>query len=133
MQKKNKKWKFSIYHHPYYKKTSSVTMLSNLGWEPLQDRRKITRLTMLQKIRQGQVAILAGSFLQPASSRRSSSRLNHTQYLNLTSNQSAEVTCTQSYFPHTIPEHININDIQLFKTVVTSYICPLTASSNQRE
>ena len=46
----------------------------------------------------------------------------------------------QSYFPHTIndwnslPEHIvNINDTQLFKSAVTSYISPSTASSNQHE
>ena len=122
-----------------YKKTSSVaSMLSNLGWEPLQDRRKIARLTMLQKIRQGQVAIPAGSFLHPASSRRSSSRLNHTQsYIKPTGRSDFYL---QSYFPHTIndwnslPEHIvNINDIQLFKSAVTSYICPSTASSNQQE
>ena len=83
------------------KKTSSVTsMLSNLEWEPMQDRRKIARLTMLQKIRQGQVAIPAGSFLQPASSRRSSSRLNHTQsYIKPTSRSDFYL---QSYFPHTI-------------------------------
>ena len=116
-----------------YKQTSSVTsMLSNLGWEPLQDRRKIARLTMLQKIRQGQVAI------HPASSRRSSSRLNHTQsYIKPTGRSDFYL---QSYFPHTINdwnsllEHIvNINDIQLFKSAVTSYICPSTASSNQQE
>ena len=120
-----------------YKKTSSVTsMLSNLGWEPLLDRRKIARLTLLQKIRQGQVAIPAGSFLQPASSHRSSSRLNHTQnYIKPTSRSDFYL---QSYFPHTIndctlPEHIvDINDIQLFKSAVTSYICPSTASSNQQ-
>ena len=115
-----------------YKKTSSVTsMLSNLWWEPLQDRRKIARLTMLQKIRQGQVAISAESFLQPASSRHSSGQLNHIQsYIKPTSRSDFYL---QSYFPHTIndwnslPEHIiNINDIQLFKSAVTSYICPST-------
>ena len=91
---------------------------------------------MFQNIRQGQVAIPAGSFLQPASSRRSSSRLNHTQsYIKPTGRSDFYL---QSYFPqndwNSLPEHIvNINDTQLFKSAVTSYICPPTASSNQQE
>ena len=123
-----------------YKKTSSVTsMLFNLGWESLQDWRKIERLTMLQKIRQGQVAIPTGSFLQLASSRRSSSLLNH----RVTSNQLAEVifsTCNHisihykwlELSPGTNYQHQRhtTRAYNSSKSAVTSYICPSTASSN---
>ncbi|XP_072016887.1 uncharacterized protein [Amphiura filiformis] len=49
-----------------YGRRSSVTdMIERLEWEPLQTRRKISRMTMLYKTQNGQVAIPAQKFLQP--------------------------------------------------------------------
>ena len=111
-------------------------MITNLGWEPLQNRRKVARLTMLQKIRQGQVAIPAQTFLQPATSRRSS-RLNHNQCYTKPTGRTDYFL--QSFFPLTIndwnslPEHIvTINQINEFKIAVTNNIKATTAPSNQQ-
>ena len=53
-----------------YRWTSSVSkMLTKLNWNPLEHRRRASRLTMLHKISQGQVARPAHKFIQPVQTR----------------------------------------------------------------
>ena len=51
-----------------YKTTSSTTkMISDLGWEPLQQRRSDTRLVMIYRITHCLVDITASTYLHPSS------------------------------------------------------------------
>ncbi len=114
-----------------YRRTSSVsTMLQKLDWRPLEQRRKVTRLSMLNKIINYQVAILANEFLNPASTRRSS-QLNHNKTINRLAGRSDFYN--NSYFPLTIeewnnlPEHIvNITDPKIFKVAVADHIASIS-------
>ena len=110
-----------------YRWTSSVTnMLEQLDWSPLEHRRRTSRLSMLNKIAQGQVAIPAHKFMQPVQT-RSSSRLNHNKAFTRLTGKSNFFN--KSFFPLTIlqwnklPEHIvNISDPKQFKNTVAAYI-----------
>ena len=110
-----------------YRKTSSVTeMLNKLDWIPLQERRRIGRITMLHKISNGQIAIPAGKFLQPVQT-RTSSRRNHNKAITRLTGRTEYYN--QSFFPHTINEWnklpstlVNITDTKSFKEALTGHI-----------
>ena len=110
-----------------YRWTSSVSkMLTKLNWNPLEHRRRASRLTMLHKISQGQVAIPAHKFIQPVQT-RSSSRVNHSKAYTRIPGKSN--VFNDSFFPLTIlqwnqlPEHlINITNPDSFKSHVTTHI-----------
>ena len=110
-----------------YRWTSSVSeMLEELKWIPLHERRKVDRLTMLHKIKHGQVAIPAQKFLQPVQT-RSSERINHDQ--NITRLTGRTKYYNSSFFPQTINEWnklsqgiVNIEDKDIFKDSLTSQI-----------
>ena len=118
-----------------YRWTSSVTeMLNKLEWIPLQERRRIGRITMLHKIVHSQVAIPARKFLQPVQT-RSSSRLNHNQSIKRLTGRTNYYS--QSFFPHTINEWnnlpgtiVNITETSNFKEALTAYISQNINTSN---
>ncbi len=108
-----------------YRPTSSVTdMLAKLNWDSLQMRRTATRLTMLHKITNDQVAIPASTFLQPVP--RLTRLLNQKAFIR----PHAKKDCyNKSFFPRTIaewnylPDHlVNTNDTKQFKESVTNYL-----------
>ena len=111
--------RFAIRDYDY---TSSVTkMLQELDWHPLQMRRSVARLTMMQKIVTGQVAIPAQKFLQPVS--RPSRHHNSKSFKRPSVNKDC---LGKSFFPRTIAEWnllpestINIENTATFKKQVT--------------
>ena len=118
-----------------YRRTSSVTtMLNKLNWIPLRQRRKIARLTMIHKVINGQVAIPAHTFVQPATTRKSY-RHNHKNQIKRMCGKSDYYN--QSFFPLTIQEWnqlpqdlVNITETGTFKAAVADYITS-TAQSTQ--
>ena len=104
---------------------SSVTdMLAKLKWDTLQMRRKATRLTMLHKITNDQVAIPASTYLQPVP--RLTRKQNHKAYIR----PFAKKDCySKSFFPRTIAEWnyipdrlIDLTEAAEFKEEVTTHL-----------
>ena len=99
--------------------TSSVTsMLHQLGWTSLQDRRKQQRLTMLYKIQNDLVAIDKDQYLQPITR---STRHTHPQAFKIP--HSTTDYHLHSFFPQTIrdwnalpPETITAPSLNVFKS-----------------
>jgi len=81
-----------------YKPRDSVTdMISTLGWDPLQTRRRHNRLTLMYKITNGLVAIPPDDYLKPTTRMsRSSSSHTYQQYHCNTDQFKA------SFFPRTV-------------------------------
>ncbi|XP_072025079.1 uncharacterized protein [Amphiura filiformis] len=53
----------------YSRESSPSSMISTLGWDSLEQRRKVARVTMMHKIANGQAAIPERTFLQPVNRR----------------------------------------------------------------
>ena len=82
-----------------YSRYSSVTsMLSKLGWQPLEERRRTARLSLMFKISHNIVEVPASDFLIQADSRTRNSELTYKHFTT---------HCEQyknSFFPRTVPE-----------------------------
>ncbi len=108
-----------------YSRESSVSaMLLKLNLDPLQLRRQATRLTLMYKITNSQVAIPAQKFLTPVA--RPTRRNNSRAYQRPRANKNCY---NNSFFPKTIaewnslPEHlVNINTPEAFKEQVTEHL-----------
>ena len=82
-----------------YKYTSSVTsMLQELGWKSLEDRRKAIDLTMMYKIVNNEVDIPTSPYIEY---NRSSTRAKHTHRLHHI--RTSKDTFKFSFFPRTVP------------------------------
>ena len=110
-----------------YDYNSSVTkMLENLKWDTLQMRRQVSRLTVLYKSINDQVAIPAQSFLTPVA--RSTRRNNSKAFIR----PHATKDCYKhSFFPQTISEWnflpeavVNSTSSDTFKELVTNHLRP---------
>ena len=100
-----------------YRRTSSVTeMLTNLDWDTLQERRDLTRLSMMYRIVHGLVDIPAESYLKPSTS---TTRGHNSRFRQIRTSNS---TYQQSFFPE---DHWN----QLPQTAVSQ--TTLEAFQNQ--
>ena len=109
-------------------------MPNQLQWDSMQLRRKASRLTMMHKIVNDQVAIPASKFLQPA---QRPTRLQNTTKAFLIDRTPKRTAFNQSFFPRTIaewnyiPEHIiNTASSDTFKTQVTAYLRETSAKNN---
>ena len=88
------------------RRRSSVTsMLETLGWDTLQERRKVARITTMKKITCGRVAINPEDYLLPNSTRTRS--VNSAKFKHYSTK--TEVF-KNSYFPRTIPQWNNTSD-----------------------
>jgi len=100
-----------------------TAMVSKLGWEPLQDRRRLQRLIMLFKVNHNLVHIPEAAHIVRASDRRT----RGTQRLFV---PYTRVTIyKQSFFPRTIQDWnrlpsstTDISDIEAFKTALRSSV-----------
>ena len=100
-----------------YQKTSSVTsMLKDLGWETLQQRRKYNRLTMMYKIINNQVAIPPNDHIEfnTRTLRNKHSQQLRTKFVDIE-------TYRNSFFPKTIIEWNNLSENQISCTSVSSF------------
>ena len=108
----------------YHMRSSVTDMLAKLKWDTLQMRRKATRLTMLHKITNDQVAIPASTYLQPVP--RLTRKQNHKAYIR----PFAKKDCySKSFFPRTIAEWnyipdrlIDLTEAAEFKEEVTTHL-----------
>ena len=102
-----------------YSRQSSITqILKDLDWRPLQTRRKIDRLTILQKAREGHLALPLQNVLHPAQGLTKHSHVNAYQEL-----QTNKDTYKFSFFPrslkdwNSLPKSItDITESKLFKS-----------------
>ena len=77
-----------------YMRTSSVTSLMHqLGWDILQRRRELVRLTMMYRTVHQLVEMLAESYLTPSTTR---TRCHDTRYRQI---QTSFAGCQSSFFP----------------------------------
>ena len=101
-----------------YKQKSSVTkMITELGWETLDDRRKKKRLTMMYKISNELVGINKGEHLKPiinSKTRKKNSMNYHPIYARLN-------TYKHSYFPRTIHEWNTLGDSTVTATSIDAF------------
>ena len=82
-----------------YKRDSSVTeMMQKLGWQSLEQRRKLARLALMYKITMGKAAVGNLEILQKNSRARAANSCN---YNHLRTNTAQHI---KSFFPRTIPE-----------------------------
>ena len=101
-----------------YNWESSVTsMIKDLGWENLADRRREARLCIFHKIVNGTVAVPAVDYLAPGTTRTRSNTRKYKHYYARTN------IYKYSFFPRTIPEWNNLSEdtvkcetIESFKT-----------------
>ena len=78
----------------------SVTrLIEELGWESLQERRKIARLIMLYKAVNGEVALPIDNILEKADSRTRGSTQNNFKHI-----RSRKRVAQQSFFVRTVPD-----------------------------
>ena len=105
-----------------YQRTSSVTsMLENLGWQPLQQRRKINRLSMMYKIVNNQVAIPPTDHLE---FNQRSQRNKHSWQIKI---KTVEIeNYKNSFFPKTIIDWNNLNNKQISCKSVQSFKAAIT-------
>ena len=83
-----------------YSRQSSITqILKDLDWPSLQTRRKIDRLTILQKAREGHLALPLRNVLHPAQRLTKRSHINAYQEL-----QTNKDTFKFSFFPRTVKD-----------------------------
>ena len=108
----------------YSRYSSPTDMMTKLKWEPLKQRRKIARVTMIHKIVNGQAAIPEQKFLQPV--KRSSNRNQHTK--RFTRPNGKKDCWVDSFFPSTIPVWnklpqyiVDIKETQAFKKETTTH------------
>ena len=97
---------------------SPTALLKELGWEPLAERRKKQRLTMLYKISYGLIAVPPTRLIQPSRTTR-----GHTQKLQVIHTTIERVR--QSFYPRTIPqwnklseEAVKSESLEVFKTKI---------------
>ena len=116
-----------------YGRRSSVTdMIDRLEWEPLQTRRKISRMAMFHKIQSGQVAIPAQKFLQPVT--RPTRHHNSKAFQRY---QPKKDCYKNTFFPRSIadwnilPENlINISNTETLKQALSTHYKQERNSSN---
>ena len=105
-----------------YKRESSVTsMIRNIGWQSLQERRAVARLTLMYKIVHGYVEVLNTPLQSSSCQTRHASQLT---YRNLQTNKNCY---RHSFFPRTIPEWNSLpfsirssSSVETFKTGLTN-------------
>ena len=97
---------------------SVSSLLINLGWESLAERREKQRLTMIFKITNGLVAVPPTRLIQPSRTTR-----GHTQKLQVIHTTIERVR--QSFYPRTIPqwnklsgEAVKYESLEVFKTKI---------------
>ena len=73
-------------------------MLERLGWELLQERRALARLTIMKKILSGRVAINCDDYLE-----RSSTRIITANSAKFKHYRTNTEVFKNSYFPRTVP------------------------------
>jgi hypothetical protein len=108
-----------------YERLSSVTnMLQDLHWSTLDNRRKITRLSVFNKACQGHLAIPIENLLHPV--KRPTRRTHSKSYINIASSID---TYKFSFIPRTVvdwnllPEHlVNIQKPKLFKESLKQHL-----------
>ena len=100
-----------------YQRTSSVTsMLKDLGWESLQQRRKINRLSMMYKIVNNQVAIPPTNHIE---FNKRSLRNKHSWQIKT---KSVDIeNYKNSFFPKTIIDWNNLNNKHISCESVLSF------------
>ena len=90
-----------------YRRYSSVTdMMTKLGWETLEQRRKKIRLTMMFKITRGLVGVDSTTYLMPAHDQRT--RGSNTQKFQRTYTRLN--VHKQSFFSRTVAEWNDLKD-----------------------
>ena len=92
-----------------YRRDSSVSnMITSLGWESLEHRRKLNRLSLFDKIVNGKVAINAEDYLVKGDARTRS--VNSNKYRQI---QTKTAVYKHSFFPRTIPDWNKTPDSEL--------------------
>ena len=107
----------SNYEHT---KGTVTTLLNDLKWQPLEERRKAARLTMMYKIVNEEIDIPSDRYLTPVT------RLSrHNNSKSFIPHQTRLQSHRHSFFPRTIPEWnalpetiIQAPSIQVFKTAL---------------
>ena len=118
VQRRTTRWTLKRYHNT----SSTSSMLLDLGWTSLEQRRADSRLTFLYKIHKGHVPIEASKHLQPMKRRSRHSHSN--SFIPLSTSTSSHHL---SFYPRTItqwnslPQSIFDNDdLTSFKHSVSS-------------
>ena len=107
----------------YIKKTSVTELLKDTHMRTLQERRKIDRLTILHKAREGLLALPVQTVLHPT--RRITKRSHQNSYQELQVNKDV---FKFSFYPRTVkdwnnlpPSLTQISDSTLFKTAIQEH------------
>lgn len=82
-----------------YNNISVSTLLQELRWMPLKDRRKTLRLTLMYKVVNNLIAVPTSDILTPTDTRTRSAHQHCYKHLTSSTNQ-----YKHSFFPRTIPE-----------------------------
>ena len=92
-------------HRDYSRQSSVSSMITDLGWEDLQSRRKNARLTLMHKIVTGSVKVDSSKYLTKGYSRTRSNNSSKFQQL-----KASTPAYSNSFFVRTIPEWNQLPD-----------------------
>ncbi|XP_072014732.1 uncharacterized protein [Amphiura filiformis] len=109
----------------YSRKTSVTELMKDLHMSSLQDRRKIDRLSILHKVREGHLALPVQKILRPPHRLTKRSHINSYQELQVNKD-----VYKYSYYPRTIKDWNSLpapltqqQDSKLFKESIKDHFC----------